>query len=269
MHPANLPVLAAAGVDIAVLANNHVLDWGREGLQETLATLEAAGIAAAGAGRDLAAAQAPAVVALPGGGRLLVFAWGLESSGIPASWGATDSRPGVHRLADLNDRRLEELRVLIARYRRPGDLVAASIHWGSNWGYAVPPEHRAFAQGLIDRAGVDLVHGHSSHHVRPMEVHREKLILYGCGDFINDYEGIGGYADFRPELALMYFPTLDPASGRLQRLEMAATRLRRFQRRRATTEETAWLAAALTREGAALGTRVTAPGAHRLILEWD
>ena len=95
------------------------------------------------------------------------------------------------------------------------------------------------------------------------------VTLFLCGDVINDYEGIGGTDEFRPELALMYFPTLDPASGRLQHLEMVATRLRRFQRLRATTEETAWLAATLSREGAALGTRVTASGAHRLILEWD
>lgn len=61
----------------------------------------------------------------------------------------------------------------------------APDHWGGNWGYAVPAAHVRFAHGLI-RAGADIVHGHSSHHVRPFETFDGKLILYGCGDFLDD-----------------------------------------------------------------------------------
>jgi hypothetical protein len=68
--------------------------------------------------------------------------------------------------------------------------------------------------------GVDVVHGHSSHHPRPIEVYRNRLILYGCGDFINDYEGILGHEEYLPELTLMYFPTFDAASGELRELRM-------------------------------------------------
>lgn len=64
MNPANAPVLTAAGIDVCALANNHVLDWGYEGLEQTLETLSAAGIATAGAGKDLAAARAPQEVHL-------------------------------------------------------------------------------------------------------------------------------------------------------------------------------------------------------------
>ena len=71
-----------------------------------------------------------------------------------------------------------------------------------------------FAHWLVD-GGVDIVHGHSSHHPRPIEVYRDRLILYGCGDFIDDYEGIEGYEQYRDDLVLMYFATLSPATGEL------------------------------------------------------
>src|SRR5262245_35993372 len=61
MHPGNVPLLSAAGIDCCTLANNHVLDWGEAGLLETLDVLERAGIRTAGAGRDEATAQAPAI----------------------------------------------------------------------------------------------------------------------------------------------------------------------------------------------------------------
>ena len=103
--------------------------------------------------------------------------------------------------------------------REPGDVVVASIHWGSNWGYDVPATHTDFAHRLID-AGVDVVHGHSSHHPRPIEVYQGKLILYGCGDLIDDYEGIGGYQKYRDDLRLLYFATVSPGTGRMAACEV-------------------------------------------------
>ena len=102
--------------------------------------------------------------------------------------------------------------------KRAGDLVIVSIHWGTNWGYDVTAGQQNTAHRLIDEAGVDVVHGHSSHHPRPVEVHAGKLVLYGCGDFLNDYEGIGGHDDYRPQLGYMYLPDIDAAGGRLRRL---------------------------------------------------
>jgi poly-gamma-glutamate synthesis protein (capsule biosynthesis protein) len=81
--------------------------------------------------------------------------------------------------------------------------------WGVNWGYGIPDQHKRFAHQLIDDAGVDIVHGHSSHHPKGIEVYKNKPIIYGCGDLLNDYEGIGRYAPFRADLALMYLPTID------------------------------------------------------------
>ncbi|MGH2689348.1 MAG: CapA family protein, partial [Actinomycetota bacterium] len=81
MHPANIAVLKAARIDVCVLANNHVLDFGRAGLAETLDTLRAAGIATAGAGADLESARRSAVIDLGPRGRVLVAAACAASSG--------------------------------------------------------------------------------------------------------------------------------------------------------------------------------------------
>jgi poly-gamma-glutamate synthesis protein (capsule biosynthesis protein) len=69
-----------------------------------------------------------------------------------------------------------------------------------------------------------VIHGHSSHHVKALEVHRQKLILYGCGDFVDDYEGISGYEEFRDDLVLMYFPVVHAADGTLAGLDMVRSR---------------------------------------------
>jgi poly-gamma-glutamate synthesis protein (capsule biosynthesis protein) len=267
MHPANVGCLAAAAPDCCVLANNHVLDWGHSGLADTLGTLHGAGLRTAGAGRDAAEAAAPAVIALPGKGRVLVFACGMESSGVPPEWAAGERRAGVNFLADLSGRAVERIAAEVGAARRAGDIVVLSIHWGGNWGYAVASAERRFAHAVID-AGVDVVHGHSSHHPRAIEVYRERPVFYGCGDFLNDYEGIHGHESFRPDLALMYFPELDAATGRLVRLELVPMRIRHFQARRARDEDARWLAEMLTREGRALGTRAIQQLDGTLALAW-
>ena len=264
MSPANIACLAAARVDCCALANNHVLDWGHAGLEETLGTLSRAGIRTAGAGRDLAQAQTPAILDVPGKGRVLVFAFGLGDSGIPPEWGATPQRPGVALLEDLSERTVRRVARLVARAKRPRDVVVASVHWGGNWGYGVPAHHRRFAHALVEEAGVDLVHGHSSHHPRGIEVWQDRLILYGCGDFLNDYEGIGGYEEYRGDLTLMYLPTLEVHSGRLLDLDIRPMQLRRLRLNRARPEDARWLGEVLARESARLDTRIERDAAGRL-----
>src|SRR5438309_2781599 len=95
MHPQNIGCLSAGRIDACALANNHVLDWGYDGLSETLQTLYAADIAHSGAGSDAKEAAAPAVLNVPGKGRMLLFSFGSTTSGIPREWSATASRPGV------------------------------------------------------------------------------------------------------------------------------------------------------------------------------
>ena len=147
----------------------------------------------------------------------------------------------------------------------------ASIHWGGNWDYKVPRQQREFAHKLIDEAGVDVIHGHSSHHVKGIEVYREKLIMYGCGDLLNDYEGVSGLCEglFRKDLGLMYFASLDPSSGKLVHLEMTPTQVKRLKVNRASKADALWLRDTLNREGKRFGTRVESDGDNTLKLRWD
>ena len=268
MSPANLACLTSAGIDCCGLANNHVLDWGRAGLEETLASLHAAGLRTAGAGSDAREAAAPAVIPLGEAGRLLVFAFAAPTSGTPGEWAATGAQAGVNFLPRLSALEAERVAALTAAHRRPGDIVVVSVHWGGNWGFGIPDEERAFAHRLVDAGGADVVWGHSSHHVKGIEVRRGKLVLYGCGDLINDYEGIGGHTEYRGGLSLMYFPEIDPATGRLRALRMAPMRMRRLRLERAPAPDASWLRDTLRREGRALGTAVAQGDDGVLSLAW-
>lgn len=257
MHPGNVGCLRAAGIECCVLANNHVLDWGVAGLLETLETLERAGLRTAGAGRDLPQAAAPAVIELAAGdGRLLVFAFGSPTSGISEGWAAGAGKPGVHLLRDLSEPSVARIAEAARAARRPGDIAIASIHWGPNWGYDIPPEFRRFAHALVDEAGFALVHGHSSHHAQGLEVHRDRLILYGAGDFLNDYEGIAGHEAFRGDLAVLYLPRLSRATGKLLGLTLAPFRIRQMRLNRPSAGDVRWLCDRLDRESRRFGVRV-------------
>ncbi len=267
MSPENLPCLTSAGIDCCVLANNHVLDWGRTGLIETLESLDRAGIKRAGAGCDGPEAEAPAVLPVPGKGRVLVFAFGHGSSGIPPDWAATETRPGINMLPALSAAGLEAAAASVKAHKGPGDLVVVSLHWGPNWGYEIPAAQRTFAQGLIE-AGVDVVHGHSAHHVKGIEVYRQRPIFYGCGDFFDDYEGITGYESYRDDLVLMYFVTLAAKNGALQSCRMTPLQIRRFRLDRPSEQDARWLRDLLQREGAPLGTDTELGDDGRLTLTW-
>ncbi len=268
MHPDNIPCITAAGVDVCSLANNHILDWGLTGLVETLETLKKAGLKGTGAGRNIREASSPAVVEVAGKGRVLVFSFGSETSGIPLSWAATESRPGVSLLRDFSTETVLSAKDQIEGMKRSGDIAVASIHWGGNWGYEVPEEHRKFACRLIDEAGVDVIHGHSSHHVKGIEVHNGKLIIYGCGDFLSDYEGIAGYEFYRGDLGLMYFVNAEIPAGRLVSLQMIPTHIKRFRVNRASGADARWLKDVLNREGKRFGTGVDLSKDDVLTLKW-
>ncbi|MFG2875590.1 CapA family protein [Streptomyces sp. NPDC048337] len=255
MHPANLPCLAAVRPDVCALANNHVLDYGRRGLAETLDSLAAAGLRAAGAGRDLAEARRPAVVPIPGKRRLLVFSLGTASSGVPHGWAATADRSGIYFSDESSDAAAADAAGRIRRAKRSGDLVVVSIHWGSNWGYTVPRDQIRFAHTLVD-SGADVVHGHSSHHPRPFEVYRGHLVLYGCGDLIDDYEGIGGNERYRDDLRLLYLVALEPDTGRLDHARLVPLQAHRMRLRHASLEDSVWLHEVLARTGRTFGTHL-------------
>jgi poly-gamma-glutamate synthesis protein (capsule biosynthesis protein) len=267
MHPDNAPVLGVPRIDCFTLANNHVLDWGRAGLVETLEILAGAGIRTAGAGGDLAAAQAPSVLEADEGTRVLVFAFGATDSGIPYDWAAEPTTPGVHLLPDLSESTAERIARMVLAIKRPGDVSVASVHWGGNWGFAIPRVHRRFAHALIDRAGIDVVHGHSSHHPKAVEVYRGRPILYGCGDFLNDYEGIPCRDQLRHDLALMYFLRIDRSTAHLVRLDMTPLQIRNFRLQPPPRSDCTWLRGTLDRECRRVGSGIALSG-DRWTLTW-
>ena len=134
--------------------------------------------------------------------------------------------------------------------------MVASVHWGSNWGHDVPGDQVRFAHRLID-TGADVIHGHSSHHPRPVEVYRGKLILYGCGDAINDYEGISGYEEFRGDLRLLYLASVTAGAGALAALRMVVMQARNMRLRHASSTDSQWMQAALERISQPFGTRIS------------
>jgi poly-gamma-glutamate capsule biosynthesis protein CapA/YwtB (metallophosphatase superfamily) len=243
MAPRNVGCLTAAGLDLVSLANNHVLDWGRQGLVETLETLQRAHVRTAGAGRNLEEAEDVAVCAARGGRRVLLLAVSEPGSGVPFSWEATAGVPGVVVLRALDDDAASAVARRAERVRRSGDVVIVSIHWGTNWGYEVEPAYVQFAHALIEH-GVDVVFGHSSHHPRPIEIHRGKPIFYGCGDLLNDYEGIARYRAWRQDLVLLYRLRFGHERSDIE-LQLRPLMIRKMRLEHASEADAGWLMEAL------------------------
>ena len=269
MNTENITCLKTAKIDYCSLANNHVLDWGYEGLSETLETLKRVNVKSSGAGLTIREAEKPAVFEIKGKGRILVFSFGFTSSGIPLRWAASDEKPGVNLIKNYSAKTVNSIKEKVGEFIQQGDIVIASVHWGGNWGYEITSKQIKFAHQLIDEVGVDIIHGHSSHHVKGIEVYKNRLIIYGCGDFLNDYEGISGYDPLRDDLGLMYFVSVQPSSGKLLRLNMTPTRIKNFKINRVSKPELRWLCDILNREGKKLGTQVKLNKDETLVLQWN
>lgn len=259
MHPDNVKTLSKLNIDICSLANNHTMDWKEEGLVETLETLREANIAYTGAGESLAEAKNPAIHNTLAGS-ILVFGYGTQSSGIKRSWKATKDKPGLNTIDRLDDVAVERIKKQVDSFKQRGDLVILSIHWGENWGYEVPHKQRQFAHDIIDKTGVDMIHGHSTNHPKGLEVYKKKLILYSAGDFINDFEGIEGYDKYPTDISLMYFPEIDLMTGELISLNIYPMELKRFQLRRARKEDVQRIYGILAQESAKFQTKIELNG---------
>jgi poly-gamma-glutamate synthesis protein (capsule biosynthesis protein) len=258
MNPQNIDALTCAKVDFCSLANNHVMDWGYVGMGETAKILASRGIAWAGAGRNRARATAPAILNVPGKGRAIVVSMTTLSGHTPERWAADVERPGVN-LVEMNDRGFDAVKQSVAGIKQPGDILVASVHAGTNFGHEIDPAERRVFHRLIDELGFDLIHCHSSHHVKAIEVHEGRPILYGTGDVINDYEGIASSASeasFCSDFGTIGFAQFSTATGACTELLLRVTRVRRLRVQRANADETATVCAMLNRESAQFGTRV-------------
>ncbi len=178
--------LAAVGIDVVSLANNHALDYGAKALLDTLERLDKVGVAYAGAGADRGAAEAPALLITPAGiVKVLAF-----TEIIPGGFAATSEYPGVN--ATTLDR--ERVSATIAAAAETADFVAVSFHWGTEYTGQATREQRRLAHRAVD-AGADLVLGHHPHVIQGLELYRGHLIAYSLGDFVFDhYSRITGEA---------------------------------------------------------------------------
>ena len=174
--PRLLPILDQAGIDGVTLANNHILDAGVSGMQETKQYLEEAGISYAGAGVDLATAREPMIFDL-GGVKLGVLSY-LDIPGYGWAW-ATENAAGTAPLQE------EVMREDIERLRPRVDLILVMPHWGEEYLASPEPGQMELAHAAVE-AGADLVVGGHAHWPKGIEVYEEKPIFYGVGNFLFD-----------------------------------------------------------------------------------
>lgn len=160
------------------LANNHILDYSEEGLEETVKVLDHAHILHVGAGKNRQESLAPCILEKQG---IKVGILGCTDN--EPSWKASSTYPGTF-FVEVGD--IEALKEPLQRLRQQVDLLILSIHWGPNMQKKPPPAFRKFAYALID-LGVDIIHGHSAHVFQGVEIYKNKLILYDTGDFVDDY----------------------------------------------------------------------------------
>lgn len=172
-HPGVAPALIAGGFDFVSIANNHIMDFGPDALEDTIAVLQEQGIAYAGAGRNLAEARRPALLERKGL-RIAVLAY---NSTFPLEFNAAPDRPGTARGV------WEHIREDVRRAAGMADLVFVSFHW-SGERVKVPRDYqRSFGRLCID-SGAHVVFGHHPHVHQGVEVYKNGLIAYSLGNFI-------------------------------------------------------------------------------------
>jgi poly-gamma-glutamate capsule biosynthesis protein CapA/YwtB (metallophosphatase superfamily) len=246
--PRVVKTLRLAGVDLAVLANNHAADYGMTGLLDTVRHLDEAGIAHAGAGADLAAARALGVVTA-GQWRLAVVAF----ADYPEAWAATPAAPGINYTpVTLAENDFTVIEQALAEARRQAGLVIFSIHWGPNMRTRPTQQFREFARRVVE-AGADLFWGHSAHVVQGVELWQGKPILYDTGDFVDDYAVHG---ELRNDLSALFLMRARAAA--IERIDLVPATIGRCQVNRAHGAERAWFAERFTTLCAELGTEVLA-----------
>jgi poly-gamma-glutamate capsule biosynthesis protein CapA/YwtB (metallophosphatase superfamily) len=218
----NVAVLKTAGIDMVSNANNHSLDFGPAAMLDMLAGLDEVGIAHAGAGANLTQARQAALSVTGVGTRIAV----LACTDNEPRWAASDHAAGIHYVpADPDHSAAHLLATEVRRLRLHADIVIVSVHWGGNWGYEPPPEHRALGRMLV-QAGADVVFGHSCHVFRGIEVMGRSVIIYSAGDFVDDYT-----VDRVERNDWSFVFLLEVIQGRVARLHLRPTVIKDLQAR--------------------------------------
>jgi poly-gamma-glutamate synthesis protein (capsule biosynthesis protein) len=184
MHPRFLRALTDCGIDIVTIANNHVFDYGKEGLFDTISYLDSSGVKHVGAGRDYREAYRPVLFHIRG--RTIGF---LGYYGGGEAPGAGKNRPGVAR------RDLPRVRdaILALKNTLHADYIVVNLHWGTEKARFPDNEQSAFARNVID-AGADAVIGHHPHVLQGIERYHDGVIAYSLGNFIFGGNSRSSYA---------------------------------------------------------------------------
>lgn len=167
--------LTYAGIDGLSLANNHIWDWGRDALIDTVSILDEVGIKSVGAGANYEEANKPALFEV-GKAKIAVLAY---TDLLPQSMEALAETPG------LSDFDLDAIKTTINILVKEGNLVVVSLHWGDEYEVLANASQREMARSLID-AGASLIVGHHPHVVQELEQYGNGWVAYSLGNFIFD-----------------------------------------------------------------------------------
>lgn len=227
-NPQNVRVLKAANVDFVSLANNHIMDFREEGLIETIEVLDRAGISHTGAGQNMEEAWKPAFLTADGQ-RFGIVAF---TDNEPV-WAAGEDSPGTNYIPidlDLDEGHLFMVQRALEMAREGSDFVIATFHWGPNMVRYPSRDFVDFAHAVIG-AGCDLFWGHSAHLFQPVEVYKDRLILYDTGDFVDDYY----VSEQRNDQSFLFVVTVN--EGRAVSLRLIPVLISRCQVNRAKGKE--------------------------------
>ena len=221
--PDNVRALESAGFNAMVLANNHNMDYGPEGLLQTIETLDAKNIAHAGGGRNLDEAHRPAIMER-NGTRVAILSYtsifppagfaaeldkpGLSTIKVQTSYQAPENgqyQPGFPPLVTTTPDPVEEERMIedVRQAKQQADLVLVAFHWGVSWGLnRVVGYQKELGRAAID-AGADLIMGAHPHSLMAMEVYKGKLICYCMGNFVMDGLDTSHHAHFGADTLIL------------------------------------------------------------------
>jgi poly-gamma-glutamate synthesis protein (capsule biosynthesis protein) len=214
--PSAVEVLRAAHIQCVSLANNHTMDFGKEGLCDTLRHLDNAGIQHGGAGHDLAEAARPVVLDVAG---LRVGMVCFTDNEPP--FAAEPNQSGTNYLEiENNPAAAARVQQAAGEARRIGaQLVVLSLHWGPNMRPRPTPRFRDFAREAL-ASGIDLIHGHSAHVFQGVERFSRGVVLYDTGNFLDDFPVD---PDFRNDWSFVFLVEADVTG--LRRLRLIPVRL--------------------------------------------
>lgn len=243
LNPKFAPVLCEAGLDYLSLANNHILDYRNAGMNQTINTLDALkcdhfhsrGIQYSGVGHTLAEASDPAIISSAKLNRpILIYSaadhydyWQVgnpdsPNKGLEGLWLLEkEFGTGNYNIKPIVERIQKDTK----KYSKK-PFIILSLHWGSNYEPIISPEKQKLANDLLSNDIVHIIHGHSAHHVQPIEEINGNYCFYSCGDFVDDYAIDKVY---RNDLAFLAKFDIDTQNAKIRDLNILPTRISDYQ----------------------------------------